>query len=319
MIASEASHQAGARVREHVPGLAEVDLPDDVRRAEAGDDERRADAQRTTSRQATASTGAGDEARCGAAAAAAAAARLGARRSRGEHRARAVGRAPQLAEDVARPAVHVDRAHALDRERHARGRDVLQRAGRRDEEADAGAADDGDRSELVLVHLLAERRRDRERVRVDAERDAAELGVVAAADARGQLRDERALLAEQHLRRRRPVLDAEGAARPRRAVSTAAPTSAGSSSAGHRCASGTPNAGGGACTRSVIVSGTKRPSSENPFTVSIRRPGELLDEAVVAARLRERVGGDRGESPRRRARAARRARRSGRAPRRRPG
>ena len=61
-------------------------------------------------------------------------------------------------------------------------------------------------------------RGDGEVVQVDAERDAAELGVVPAADARGQLREQRPVVAEQDLRRRRPVLDPERARRGRRGL-----------------------------------------------------------------------------------------------------
>ena len=57
------------------------------------------------------------------------------------------------------------------------------------------------------------------------------------------------------------------------------------------CASGTPNAGGGACSRSVTVSGTKRPASGERVHGHDAAADELLDEAEVAARLCERVGG----------------------------
>ena len=48
MIPSDSEPPADARRREHVPRLAEIDLPEDVRGAEAGDDERQRDALHAT-------------------------------------------------------------------------------------------------------------------------------------------------------------------------------------------------------------------------------------------------------------------------------
>src|SRR5713101_4733186 len=63
------------------------------------------------------------------------------------------------------------------------------------------------------MNLLAEREGNGERVRVDAERDPAQLRVVAAADACRELREQRTVVAEEHLRRRGPLLDPERARR----------------------------------------------------------------------------------------------------------
>ena len=56
------------------------------------------------------------------------------------------------------------------------------------------------RRELRGVHRLAERSGERSAVQVDAERDAAELGVVPAAEARRELADTRPVRADEHLR-----------------------------------------------------------------------------------------------------------------------
>ena len=63
--------------------------------------------------------------------------------------------------------------------------------------------------ELLVVHRLAQRRRQREPVEVDAEHRLAQLGVVPAADPRRELDDVRAPLADHHLGVRRPLLDPE--------------------------------------------------------------------------------------------------------------
>ena len=67
----------------------------------------------------------------------------------------------------------------------------------------------------MAVDVLTERNLDRERVEVDAERRATELGVVAAAGADRELREQRPVVAQQDLRRRRPGVDAQGARRGR--------------------------------------------------------------------------------------------------------
>ena len=141
--------------------------------------------------------------------------RLVARVAGREHGARAVGRAPQRAEHVTGLAVDADAAHALDRVRLLEAAHLLQLAGAaRRGSARTRRRRRARRRELLRVHRRSpSAARDRERVEVDAERDAAELGVVPAADARRHLREQRPVLAEQHLRRRRPVLDAERARR----------------------------------------------------------------------------------------------------------
>ena len=308
---------AGARVREHVRRLAEVDLPDDVGGAEAGDDERRADAH--GSRHATASTGpVTSRMRAAAsAAAAAAAARVLARR---EHRARAVGRAAQLAEDVARLPVDADGAHALDRERTLEPAHLPQLAGRRDEEADAGAADDRDRRELVR---RARPRRARPRPRARSRRRRARARQSSASwppPTRAEsFASERPVRASRSCVVVGPSLDAELARRGRARCRDRGAYLLGSSSAGQRCASGTPNAGGGAC---IAVGHRERHEAcrraRSAFTVTPR------------ARAAPRRGSSRRATPRARrrwrrrarpacARGARRARRGGPAPRRRPG
>ena len=79
---------------------------------------------------------------------------------------------------------------------------------------------------------------------------------MAAAETRGQLTDARPVRTDEHLRVARPVRDPDGAAAAA-AASTTAPISAGSSSLGQTCVSATPNAGSGAVSRSVTVSGGK--------------------------------------------------------------
>src|SRR6185437_2359235 len=98
---------------------------------------------------------------------------------------------------------------AVDRERFVEPTHVREAPARRDEELHARAAGTCGRCELTPLDVLPERRLDRERIEIDTERSAAELGVVAAAGADGDLREQRPLVAEQDLRRRRPGLDAE--------------------------------------------------------------------------------------------------------------
>ena len=140
------------------------------------------------------------------------------------------------------------------------------------------------------MHVRAERDRDREGVEVDTERDAAELGVVAAADARRELREQRPVVAEQDLGRRRAELDADGT-----------------------------RSGGGRLDHGADLSGLERRGPElherdtecgrrSPLAIgdgqrhepAVNRErvhghdataDELLDEAVLALRLLERAGG----------------------------
>src|ERR671925_669041 len=133
--------------------------------------------------------------------------RLLAARPDGDHGSRAIAARAEGPELVAGRAVDVEVDDTLD---GARCLDALGRCEaplRRDEEARAGAAD------LRLgprrLERLAERGRDREPVELDAERGVAELGVVAAAEARGKLDHLRPVGSEPELRVRRAVLDPE--------------------------------------------------------------------------------------------------------------
>ena len=81
------------------------------------------------------------------------------------------------------------------------------------------------------------------------------------------------------------------AAAAARAASTAAAVSC---SDGHTCASATPNAGGSARIRSVTVSGTNSPSTENAFTVT-SGPSTSSSTSHAAARATPRW---RGRPPR---------------------
>ena len=82
--------------------------------------------------------------------------------------------------------------------------------GEGDEEADAAAAHLRRRRQLRVAHRDAERSGEREPVEVDAEHCAAEFGVVTAAEPRRKFADaDLAVLADEHLRVRRPVLHAK--------------------------------------------------------------------------------------------------------------
>ena len=131
-----------------------------------------------------------------------------------EDRAGAIGAAAKLAEHVPRPPVEADPAHAFDRKCLVEASNRTQLSGRRDEEADARAADPCVRRELVPADLFAERRRDGEAVEVDAERNATELRIVPPAQARGELADDGAVVRDDDLRIRRPLGDAERRGRP---------------------------------------------------------------------------------------------------------
>src|SRR5436190_18713916 len=136
----------------------------------------------------------------------------------GQHRACTIGPSPDLAEPVTGAAVDTDPTDALERNRLLHARHLAQLSRRRDEEAHAGTADLGDRCQRPRGDFLAEGRGQRGAVQVDTERDTAELGVVAAAQARGQLADAWPLRAEQHLYVARAVRDSDGARRARRSL-----------------------------------------------------------------------------------------------------
>ena len=165
------------------------------------------------------------------------------------------------AEDAARRAVDPDPRDPFDRERLVDALDRAQLAGRRDEEARHAPPTRACGASTCAADRLAERGRERERVQVDAERGAAELRVVPAAEPRGELDDLRALRADDDLRVGRPVRDPERG-RSLRAASTACGDLRRRCAHGQTCASATPNAGGSASCRSVTVSAWNRPPSE---------------------------------------------------------
>ena len=152
-----------------------------------------------------------------AAALASASSRLAADR---EHRARAVGADPQRPEAVARPAVDAHPAHALDRlgllERRARPASSPSGATRKRTQAPPDPRLGGAAARRASPSAADER----EAVQVDAERGRAELRVVAAAQARGQLDHARPVRPDPDLRVGRPVRDPERLRPPRRASST---------------------------------------------------------------------------------------------------
>src|SRR5262245_55804898 len=133
----------------------------------------------------------------------------------GQDRAGPVGAAPELSEAMAGTAVDPDPTDAVERERLLHAGHFPQPARRRDEEAHARAAHLRGRRHCCRQHVLAERRGKGGAVEVDAEGDAAELRVVAAAEARGQLADPRPIGPDEHLRIARPVLDPDRARRGR--------------------------------------------------------------------------------------------------------
>ena len=154
----------------------------------------------------------------------------------------------------------------------------------------------------LWVHVAAERNRDRESVEVDAERHPAQLGVVPAADAGGELCEQRAVPAEQDLRRRRPELDPDRAR--------------GSGSGLDRSADlcRLERRGPEVCERnaecrrrSLLAVGDRerREAAAERERVDGHDAAadELLDEAELAAGLREGVGGRSGEGVAGRARA----------------
>ena len=102
-----------------------------------------------------------------------------------EQRARAVRPDAERPDHVARAPVDAGPAHARHRLRVLDAANGCQLALRRDEEANAGAADA--RLRARRLDLLAERGGERELVQVDAECFGAQLGVVTPAQARGEL------------------------------------------------------------------------------------------------------------------------------------
>ena len=127
-----------------------------------------------------------------------------------QDRAGAIGPAQQRSEAVPLLPIEPDPAVAVERECLLEPVDVDQLARRRDEKPDAAAAGASRRRERRRRDLLAQRRRDREAVEVDAQHRTAELGVVAAAEPRGELADARTLAGDEHLGVARPLLDSDG-------------------------------------------------------------------------------------------------------------
>src|SRR5436189_1840228 len=136
----------------------------------------------------------------------------------GQHRSCTIRPSSELTEPVTGTAVDADPTDALERKRLLHARHLAQLSRRRDEEAHAGTADLGDRCQRPRGDFLAEGHGQRGAVQVDTERDTAELGVVAAAQARGQLADAWPLRAEQHLYVAGAVRDPDGARRARRSL-----------------------------------------------------------------------------------------------------
>src|SRR2546422_3103130 len=124
-----------------------------------------------------------------------------------QDRTRPVGAAAELFEAVPRPPVDADAADALEREGLLDPRHVPQLARRGNEEAHARAADAGDRSERRSRNLFSQCSRQRRAVEVDAEGDAAELGVVTSPETRRKLADACSFGPDEHLCVARPVLD----------------------------------------------------------------------------------------------------------------
>src|SRR4029079_3706410 len=103
-----------------------------------------------------------------------------------------IGSAPELAEAVALAPVDPDPSDTGQRKRLFYAGDLLQLAGRRHEEAHAGTTALRDRRDAPRRDRLAESGRDRGAVQIDAEGNAAQLGVMAPADPGCQLADSQA-------------------------------------------------------------------------------------------------------------------------------
>ena len=127
----------------------------------------------------------------------------------GEHRARAVGAPAERAEDVPGLAVDPHVLHSLHRSRLLRPLDLLEHALGRDEEAHHGAADLRHGVQRGRPDRLAERGLEREALRSTPSASFAELGVVPAAEAGGDLDHLRPVGADPQLRVGRAVLDPE--------------------------------------------------------------------------------------------------------------
>ena len=186
-----------------------------------------------------------------------------------EDRAGPVGAAPERPEDVPRAAVDPHPLDAVDRlAPPRRPSTAAQHALRRDEEDDARAARASAAPRAAgSSHAPARRARTRPRESLRSTPVAARQSSASwpPPSRAATSITHRAVRPEPDLRVGRPVADPERRdggprARRRRARSSCAD--------GQTCASATPNAGGSAISRSVTVSGVKRPSSETAFTVT---------------------------------------------------
>src|SRR5829696_4606186 len=125
------------------------------------------------------------------------------------HRTGPIRSDAELAEPVPGFAVNANTPHARQRRGAVDTVHCLQLALRRRQELRDCPSGGIDGRERRMRNLLAECSRERELVQVDAERELAELRVVAAAEPRGQLDDARAARADHDLRVRRARLDTE--------------------------------------------------------------------------------------------------------------
>ena len=205
-------------------------------------------------------------------------------------RSRPVGAPPERAEDVhpgcrytrdLQDPVHVARlVEAVDRAQNS--------LRRRDEEANAGAAPAPAPAPRRAPPNAAPRARP---VQVDSERDHGRAPRRARPPAGRRAREREGRPAEHDLGVGRPVLDPDrlgrGPGRLRRRLGAAA--------LGHAWASATPKAGGSAVSRSVTVSGWKRPPIEKALTVISAPRNELLEEAGTASGRLERAARSPGE------------------------
>ena len=180
----------------------------------------------------------------------------------GEDRAGAVGAAAERREDVARARGRSGPGgprRGRRAPRRARAPPAVRRGSASPRRRPAACAGPSTSS-------VAERRVDREPVQVDAGHRLDELGVVAAAEPRGDLDHLRPVGPDPQLGVRRAVLDPERGQRPAPRCQT--PSRCLTPADGQTCASATPKAGGSATIRSVTASAVKAPSTEKPTTVT---------------------------------------------------
>ena len=211
---------------------------------------------------------------------------------RREHGARAVGAAPERAEDVPRAAVDphpstprhgLRLVDALDLDAAVRPAGRGTRRRRRPPGAGRAPTRPADRPSLGRSPSAAATAR---RVEVDAGRAAQQSSASWPPPSRAATSITTGPSgAETKLRVRRARSGSRAPPPPRRATATTGSTSW---TDGQTWASATPNAGGSAVSRSVTVSGTKRPSSETAFTVTSGPSTCSSTSTHAAAGLRER-------------------------------